>query len=352
MKSDKLVDAIGMIDDTYIEEAHSPAKKKKKFQFELNWALTGKILAGAMAVLLAITILPSLISPYKESSYYYEQDYKGDSAPAASPSYASGGASYTYSDQESMMVADEAKEEPMEAGGNYEQANNNLRQNKKLILTASMNLETQDLDTLLEKILSAVSEEGGYVQSSSTGSRNGNNRYYSATIRIPAQNYDAFLAKIKESGNTTYYSQETKDVTDSYTDIEARLTSLKAQEAKVLEFYDKAETIEDLMAVESRLSDIRYEIEYYEAQIKNYDLLVSYSTLNLTVNETKVYTPVSQNFFARLGRSFTNGFSNFVDGIGDFIIDIVYNMWTILLLIALGFGAYKLYKFLRNRKKA
>lgn len=106
------------------------------------------------------------------------------------------------------------------------------------------------------------------------------------------------------------------------------------------------------MAVESRLSDIRYEIEYYEAQIKNYDLLVSYSTLNLTVNETKVYTPVSQNFFARLGRSFTNGFSNFVDGIGDFIIDIVYNMWTILLLIALGFGAYKLYKFLRNRKKA
>ncbi|MBQ1322436.1 MAG: DUF4349 domain-containing protein, partial [Erysipelotrichaceae bacterium] len=261
MKSDKLVDAIGMIDDTYIEEAHSPAKKKKKFQFELNWALTGKILVGAMAVLLAITILPSLISPYKESSYYYEQDYKGDSAPAASPSYASGGGSYNYSEQESMMVADEAKEEPMEAGGNYEQANNNLRQNKKLILTASMNLETQDLDVLLEKILSAVSEEGGYVQSSSTGSRNGNNRYYSATIRIPAQNYDAFLAKIKESGNTTYYSQETKDVTDSYTDIEARLTSLKAQEAKVLEFYDKAETIEDLMAVESRLSDIRYEIE-------------------------------------------------------------------------------------------
>ena len=74
MKSDKLVDAIGMIDDTYIEEAHSPAKKKKRFQFELNWALTGKILAGAMAVLLAITILPSLISPYKESSYYYEQE--------------------------------------------------------------------------------------------------------------------------------------------------------------------------------------------------------------------------------------------------------------------------------------
>ena len=43
---------------------------------------------------------------------------------------------------------------------------------------------------------------------------------------------------------------------------------------------------------------------------------------------------------------------DFVDGIGDFIIDIVYNMWTILLLIALVFGAYKLYKFLRNRKKA
>ena len=92
MKSDKLVDAIGMIDDTYIEEAHSPAKKKKKFQFELNWALTGKILAGAMAVLLAITILPSLISPYKESSYYYDRITKAipllrqaQATPAAVP---------------------------------------------------------------------------------------------------------------------------------------------------------------------------------------------------------------------------------------------------------------------------
>ena len=195
----------------------------------------------------------------------------------------------------------------------------------------------------------SIDQYGGYVQKSVSGNR-GSNRYYEAAIRIPAEHYSQFLEEIKGSGNATYYSEETKDITDSYTDIQARLSSLKAQEAKVLEFYDKAVDLDDLMSVEERLSEIRYEIEYYEAQIKNYDLQVAYSTLNLTVNETKVYTPVSTSFFSRLARSFSNGFKNFISGVEDFIIDVVYNLWTILLIILIGFVAFKVRKAIINRR--
>ena len=347
MNKEKLIDAIGMIDDEYIEEAHSNIKKKRSFS--LSWSLAGKVLTAACAILLAINIIPALFHPYKEANgggSYYASEYKADSADYDYDGYASYAPSYPMEEAEAMIE---------DAGSSQQSAisdNGNIRQNKKLILTANMSLETQDLDALLENLLPAVERYGGYVQSSSIGSRNGNSRYYNATIRIPAGRYNDFLGEVKSSGNSTFFFVNATATTEIYTDIEARLNSLKAQEAKVLEFYDKAETIEDLMSVESRLSDIRYEIEYLEAQIKNYDLLVSYSTLNLTVNETTVYTPVSQNFFARLGRSFVNGFKNFVSDIGDFVIDIVYNIWTILFLILIGFIVYRIYRWFRNRKKA
>ncbi|MBQ6335113.1 MAG: DUF4349 domain-containing protein [Erysipelotrichaceae bacterium] len=347
MKSNKLIDAIGMIDDKYIEEAHS--KLKKKFNFSFSWSLVGKLATAAVAILLAINIIPNVFHSYS----------KYDSANEAkeASSYNAGGSYYvTYDDAPAMAeqpyyASDEEYGYAEETVNEAERDDGSLRQNKKLILTASMNVETTELDEYLEKLLPAISKYGGYVQRSSTSNRGNNSRYYEATIRIPADRYSQFLEEIKTSGNATYYAEETKDITDTYTDIEARLTSLKAQEAKVLEFYDKAETIEDLMSVEERLSNIRYEIEYYEAQIKNYDLLVSYSTLNLSVSETKVYTPVSTSFFSRLARSFTNGFKNFISGIEDFIIDVTYNIWTIILFIALGYVAYRLYRWFKNRKK-
>ena len=335
MKSDKLIDAIGMIDDRYIEEAHTHKKAKKTFRFD--WALVGKIAAAACVVLLLISIFPNVFHSYKsadkaENAYYYSEGAVYESAPAATePSY------------EEYAADEEAK--PSAMGDDA-----NMRQNKKLILTSYMTMETQEMDDLISKVTALVSKYGGYFQRSSLSNRGNQTRCYDAAIRIPAQSYASFLEELKGEGNALYYSEETKDITDSYTDIEARLTSLKAQEAKVLEFYDRAETLDDLMSVEARLSDIRYEIEYHEAQIKNYDLLVAYSTLNLTVNETKVYTPVNTSFFSRLARSFAGGWNSFIERIGDFIIDIVYNMWTILLLIGLGFGAYAVYKKFRNRK--
>ena len=326
MKVDKLIDAIGMIDDEYIEKAH---EKRKAFSF--NKATIMKLAAAAVCVLLAVTILPEMfvrkggMGSSNSAAYMGEYQYATDAtAPAES---------YKPSDEESQYSASDT-----------------LKKDKKLILTGNLNLETQNINDILSKLLSNVDKYGGYVQKSSTYTRGNDTRVYEATIRIPADQYQSFLNDAQGLGNVVSYSQEVEDITDSYTDIEARLNSLKAQEQKVLEFYKSANTIEDLMAVEERLSQIRYEIEYYESTIKNYDLLVAYSTLHVTLQETKVYTPTSTSFFTRLANSFKNGFTNFIDNIGDFIIELVYNIWTILLLIAIAYLVYRLYRYFQNRK--
>ncbi len=335
MKNNKLVDAIGMIKDDFIDEAHT----KKKFSFTIPWALLGKIACGAAVVLLVINIFPfgrksgSNGSHYASdsASQYPNYEYKTDSYEG-----------YAYDE---------------EAGGAYAgnstsdyRSDNTVTANKKLILTARMNVETKDLDTLLSTLNQTINKYGAYIQSSTVNS-GGNNRQYDATIRIPSDKYAQFLEELKASGNVSYYTEETKDVTDSYTDLEAKLKSLKAEENKVLEFYDKAENLEELMLVEERLSEIRYQIEYIEAQIKNYDLLVAYSTLTLHVAETSTYTPTNVSFGERLLRAFKNGFHDFVSAIEDLMIDLAYDIYTIIFIALILAGAFFIYRKIRNRVK-
>ena len=65
MKSkEKLIDAIGMIDDEYIEEAHTVKKKK----FIWNKAVIYKIATAAVCVLLAVTVLPNVFHSAKSAA--------------------------------------------------------------------------------------------------------------------------------------------------------------------------------------------------------------------------------------------------------------------------------------------
>lgn len=335
MKKDnnKLVDAIGMIKDDFVEEART----KKKFNFRIPWALVGKIACGLAVLILVINIFPLGHKNSSGGSYYSNNasyDYKSEG-------YAD--AEYAYSDEAGGAYA---------GSNNYDyRSENTITSNKKLILTARMNVETKDLDELLTKLNETINKYGAYIQSSTVNTSGNSTRQYDATIRIPSDKYSQFLEELKDSGNVSYYTEETKDVTDSYTDLEARLKSLKAEEEKVMEFYDKAANLEELMLVEDRLSEIRYEIEYLEAQIKNYDLLVAYSTLTLHVTETSNYTQTSTSFAERLGRAFKNGFHDFISTIEDIMINLAYDIYTIIFLILIGAAAFFIYKKIRNKVK-
>lgn len=329
MKIDKLIDAIGNIDDRYIEEAHSIEVVKEKRNY-FTWANFGKLSLATLCLLLFINIIPNMFSSFKNDYQTSDATNYGGEAYETGP--------YEIVDGDINYKVDD------------ETSNNELVENKKMILTADLNLETQNLDELVNNILDNVKKYNAYVQYSNINSYSGNTRKYEATIRIPADKYQDFIKELKDNGNVLKYSEELEDVTEHYNDIEARINSLKAQEEKVLEFYKQAETIEELMSIESRLADLRYQIETYETKLKNYDLLINYSTLHITINETKVYTTEKPSFIKRLGNSFISGFNNFISNIGEFVIDFVYNIWTIIFLVVLGFVGYIIFKKIRNKK--
>lgn len=212
-------------------------------------------------------------------------------------------------------------------GGNHEFAaapNAVNEQESKIIVSGLLRLETKNIEQILEEITRKIKEAEGYIQNSNTSKNYRGNRYFSATIRIPSGNYDKFVESLKSTGNTVEYTYSTKDITDEYYDYKTRLTTLEAEYEKVLEFYDGANTIEELMSIEERLTDIQYEIDSIKNKIKNYDLLTEYSTLELSITETEILTNTEENFSAKVNNAFIEGIENLKLSVQNFIVFAAY----------------------------
>lgn len=190
--------------------------------------------------------------------------------------------------------------------------------NRKIIRNADLTVETLQFDTFLEELSASVGSFGGYVESSSLGDRgyrNGQQLHYARyTIRVPAEQLDAFLNTVSDLGNVTSLNTGLRDVTTSYVDSEKHLESLRVEQQALLEILAKAETVEDIITVQDRLTYVRYEIESYEAILRTYDDQIALSSVNLTVNEVERETPVEKETF---GQEVSRRFNESLTDVGD-----------------------------------
>jgi hypothetical protein len=213
---------------------------------------------------------------------------------------------------------------------------------RKLIRTVTMELQTLEFDTFTEQIDAMVTDLGGYVQSSSF---NGNSIYSSSdrnvgyTLRIPADKLDAFLEQIGGMANVTYRNEETQDVTLDYVDIEAHKESLQTEYDRLIELLAMAENVDAIVTLEARLSEVRYQIESYESQLRMYDNQVDYSTVYLTIDEVqretqveegtvwdRISTRLSDNFY-QIGQDFENFTVWFVSSLPYIVI------WAVIIAV-------------------
>lgn len=193
---------------------------------------------------------------------------------------------------------------------------------RKLIRRISMDLETCDLDTLLDTINGKVTSLGGYVENSKIylGSGSDDIRQATLTIRIPAEKLDEFTGHVAAASNVTATSESAEDITLSYVATESRQKALQAEEARLLTLIEKAANLTELLQLEKRLTEIRTELEQVTSQLKVYDNLVDYGTVELDINEVKEYTPAEEpGFWERLG----TGFMNSLRGVGKLMLELV-----------------------------
>ena len=214
---------------------------------------------------------------------------------------------------------------------------------RKLIKTVDLNAETEDLDALLEAVTQRVTELGGYVENQRVynGSAYSSRRSRSAsmTIRIPADMLEGFVDHVASHTNIVSRYVNVDDVTLAYVATESRVAALETEQARLLDLMAKAETMSDLLEVEARLTDVRYELESVTTQMNVLKNQVSYGTVNLNVDEVVEYTPVEEEtFWQRISGGFMDSLRGIGDGIVECTVFVLANL-PYLLLIGAGVAA-------------
>ena len=219
-------------------------------------------------------------------------------------------------------VQEEAMEAPAAMNGSLTESgaggSSALPEGRKWVITVTMSAETDDLDTMTAELDKHIRGLGGYVEDQRiyNGSSHANRRYRYAnlTIRIPAADVDKFIQEVAGIANVVSKETSRDDITLKYVDTESRLTALKVEEERLLELLGKAETMADLLEIESRLTDVRYELENYGSRLRLYDNQVDYATIYLDIEEVQEYTPVEEPTF---GERIAQGFTDSMKGLGE-----------------------------------
>ena len=277
-------------------------------------------------------------------------------------SAAKSAASYDSGMVEYAAMSDEVAMAPAEGAalknGAADTGTTSLPQNRKWIVTVNLTAETDDLDALRAALDGKIAALNGYVENQSVyngSTYQSSRRYRSAnlTIRVPADRIDAFLQDVGGLANIVRQSKSVEDVTLSYTATESRLKALETEETRLLELLSQAENMSDLLEIEQRLSEVRYELENYGSQKRLYDNQIDYATVYLAIEEVQEYTPVEE---PTLWERISKGFKDNLKGVGDDLLDVL--VWFIVSLPYLVVFAIvvvlvvMIVKRIRRRRKA
>lgn len=257
--------------------------------------------------------------------------------------------SYDMASPAEVMEAAGALEGAMDTGEALPQPDS-----RKWIITMDMSAETEDLDTLLSALTQEIGKLAGYVEDQSihNGSAYASRRYRSAslTIRVPAGDVDSFTQAVAGIANVVSSSKRLEDVTLQYSDTKTRVKALETERDRLLELMEQAENLSDLLEIESRLTEVRYELERYSSRLKLYDNQIDYATICLSIDEVQEYTPVEE---PTVWQRIRTGFVSSLKGLGAGIVDAV--VWLIVfspyLLVLGGIGACVVFFARRARKQ-
>lgn len=231
-------------------------------------------------------------------------------------------------------------------------------QNQKLIRKIWIDAETEELDALLTQVDQRISELGGYVEAREVynGSTQSSRRYRyaSLTIRIPADQLDSFVDQVSQVSNITSTNETADDITLSYIATQSRITALETEQARLLELLAKAESMEDLLQIESRLTDVRTELEEVTSQLRLYDNLVDYGTIYLDINEVREYTVVEEpeTVWERIGSGFMESLKNLGTFFTELFVFVIVALPYILVIGAVATAVVLVIKLsIKKRKK-
>ena len=215
----------------------------------------------------------------------------------------------------------------------------------KMIYRGSLELQTTEFERSDAEIKALTRRLGGYFEEQSTRNRSGGYRSASYTVRVPAERFEEFLGQAGDICTVAFQTQSAEDVSEYYYDMESRLETAKIKLDRLQALLARAEIMEDIITLESAISETEYQIERLSGEKRHYDSLIGYSTVNVSLDEVyRVTEPETAplTFSQRLGVAFREGLRSFGSAIENIAEWLAYSWLTLLVLLLIVLAAVKL----------
>ena len=242
---------------------------------------------------------------------------------------------------------------------------------EKLVYTATVELETKDFDNAVEQLSERLLMVGGIIQNENFYDDTPWEYYYGeydettyrkvsgykrlvTTVRIPTASFDAFLDDVGGIGHVTNSSSYVSNITQEYYSTKSYLESYQNQLEVLLGMYEQCETIDEMITVEQRISEVQAEINQLTTRISSLDRDVAYSTVTITLSEVAEYsdTPREQeekSFGQKVLERIVNSWDTMVKVLENLLYFLIDIMW---LLIFIGVILVLVITINRRRRKA
>ncbi len=211
----------------------------------------------------------------------------------------------------------------------------------KKIRNGQLRLQVDDAQATAMEIRQTVLNAGGEIQNEQENHYGRTWEIY-LTMRVPASQLDSLMDVFSSgTGQVENRSISESDISEVYYDTDARLTQKRALESRYLEILKEARTVEDMLAIERELNQVRSDIESMDGQMRSFDKQVAMSTLVVSLVTTK---SGMDNFFSELGSAFGQGWTHLL----QFLLFLA-SGWAVILFV--GGALWLLGKWRRRRRK-
>jgi len=199
---------------------------------------------------------------------------------------------------------------------------------EKIIYSIYADIETLNFDESIDNVYIMLRTYGAFIEFSSVSGVNYESRFYgwnqyrhaSFTLRVPVENLEAMRGSLEYYiGNVVHLNSSAENITSRFFDTQSRLNSLVIQEERLLSMLSQSNDITELIALEERLGDIRYQIESLTTTLNNWQQQVDFSTMTLSIREVEEYTEqiqIHRTYWEQIG----DGFMASLRGVGRFFM--------------------------------
>lgn len=294
---------------------------------------------------------------------------------AASPKASASGAAsdmanYSIAEKADYDGVEESKEKPAReeeadslagSGSSVSAADvsNAILAERKIIRSANLTIEVENFDSAFSNIESIllgigfiqetnINTDRVYVDEKQVLVKNG-----TIVLRVDKTKFDSVIGKLRGIGDVFNYTTNGQDVTEQYVDVESRLRLLKMEQEKLESYLAKIDDLDKIFQAESKLTDIRYQIESLTGNLNKLSSLVDLATITINMNERRPdYKPKPESYGDKLLNSLKESLFQVVEFLGDLLIFIVAALPVLIFLgLFILLGVFIFRRIPKKRKK-